>query len=139
MQFVQIGTRRTTTTASTAASAAVSGGVRRASTFELEPDVFWHAYQLRACRFDPDQRVKADRVGRHELVELEDRRLVRRARFEQFRDFPPGEPAREMHDHAVVLASHQNPTVHGRPGGKKRSSDLRPFTRTGRLRAHIGS
>ena len=43
--------------------------------------------------FDPDQRVKADRVGRHELVELEDRRLVRRARFEQFRHFPPGEPA----------------------------------------------
>src|SRR6188768_3337924 len=78
---------------------------------QLQPDVLRQADQLAAAVFDAQQCVQADRVRRHELVELEDRRPVGRARLQQVRHFLAGEPPREVHDDAIVVASDGNLTV----------------------------
>ena len=79
---------------------------------EREPQVLRSADEHGALLLDTQQRVETDRVGRQQLVELDDRMRRLRARLEKRRHVRFTETARETHDYVRILSARFDPAQH---------------------------
>jgi hypothetical protein len=79
---------------------------------QLETDVLRQSDESRAPLLDPQQRVHAHRIGRREVIELEDRRVVGLTGFQQIGYVRFSQTTGQTDDKPAVLAPCENPTGH---------------------------